>query len=502
MDNRRNWRDGALEFGVIRKMDYREFVGAKLAHSPPTGIEGAAVQSPHLFEFQRDLVQWALRRGRCAIFASTGLGKSRMQLTWADAVARHTGAPVLILAPLAVTAQTAAEGASIGVTAVVVADQYGADAATAGGANVVITNYDKLHRFTPSAFAGVALDESSIVKNFNGKTLAALIDAFADTPFRAAFTATPSPNDYTELGNHAELLGVCSREEMLAEFFCHDGGETQKWRLKGHARQAFWKFVSTWAALVRSPADLGYDGSAYVLLPLTVEHHTIDADAESVRLSGLLFAAEAATLMERKAARRGSVGARVEKCAEMVNSSDEPWIVWCDLNAESDALAASIPGSVEVRGSMTSDEKEAALVAFARGDFRVLVSKPSICGFGLNWQHCAHVAFVGVTDSWEAYYQAVRRCWRFGQKRPVAVHVFASELEGAVVKNLARKESDAEAMAVELSAETADMVRSEVRGSVRTTNDYAANSLMVVPLWLGGAPIADAPKKKRKKVVK
>jgi hypothetical protein len=462
--------------------DYDAFISQKLVHAPPTGIEGATCDHPALFPFQRDLVQWALRRGRAAIFANTGLGKTRMQIVWAHAVSMHVGKPVLILAPLAVAAQTSAEGDAIGVSVTVASS---GDAVTSGVAGVYVANYDKLHRFDPSVFGGVALDESSIVKNYTSSTLAALIAAFAQTSFRCAFTATPSPNDYTELGNHADLLGVCSRTEMLAEFFTHDGGETQKWRLKGHARKSFWTFVSSWGALVRSPADLGYDSSAYSLPPLTVSHHVIEADDATTKAAGMLFAEEASTLTERRNARRASLSRRVSECAALVNATEGPWVVWCDLNDESDALADAIPGSVEVRGSMTNDEKETALIAFARGESRVLVSKPSICGFGMNWQHCANMAFVGVTDSWEAYYQAVRRCYRFGQTRSVSVHIFASELEGAVIKNLKRKESDAAAMAEELSRETSEMVRAEVVGSTRQTNTYGASTAIVVPAWIG-----------------
>lgn len=462
---------------------YSDFVASKLTRSPPTGIEGAVVTDESLFGFQQAIVQWALRRGRAAIFADTGLGKSRMQLTWSAYTTTHTRKPCLILAPLAVAAQTRSEGARIGVDACVVKDGSEVDATSS---RIYITNYDRLHRFDPSVFGSVVWDESSIFKSFNSKTLTQCIEAFASTPFRLACTATPSPNDYTELGTHAEILGICSRVEMLSEFFVHDGGDTQSWRLKGHARKAFWQFVATWAALVRSPADLGYDASAYKLPPLNIEHHMIAADEQSVRESGMLFAQEAKSLMERKTARRGSVAARVAKCVELVNASAEQFVVWCDLNAESDALAAGIEGAVEVRGSMDNDEKEEALRKFAAGEARVIVSKPSITGFGLNWQFSRNMAFVGVTDSWESYYQAVRRQYRFGQKLPVNVHIFASELEGAVVANLQRKERDAAIMAEELAAETAAIVRAEVRGSTRATNDYAASAPMCLPQWIGG----------------
>lgn len=460
---------------------YARFVDGKLTRQPPTGLDWVPELHHGLFPFQRDLVGWALRRGRAAIFADTGLGKSRMQLEWARRVAAARVGRVLILAPLAVAAQTVREGAEIGLDVRLVRDR---SEVGEKGAHVYITNYDRLHRFEPSLFDGVVLDESSVIKHHDAKTLKVLLDAFARTPFRLACTATPSPNDYTELGTHAEFLGVCTRAEMLAEFFVHDGGETQKWRLKGHARSEFWRFVSTWGALLRRPSDLGYDDASYDLPPLHVEHHRIAADPADVRASGLLFAEEASTLSERRNARRSTVDSRVRECADLVNADDEPWVVWCDLNAESEALTKAIRGAIEVRGSQDADEKEARMLAFSTGKARVIVSKPSLCGFGLNWQHAARMAFVGVTDSWEAYYQAVRRCWRYGQKRPVHVHVFASELEGEVVRNLERKERDARAMAEELSRETSDAVRAEVRGLTRTTNAYDPRRVLRVPGWL------------------
>jgi superfamily II DNA or RNA helicase len=455
---------------------YSDFVDRKLALVPPAGLDIPPSLPDGLFDFQSDLVRWALRLGRAAIFADTGLGKSRMQVAWSDAVRRATGRDVLILAPLAVAAQTVDEAAKIGVTVNLCREA----ADVKPGIN--ITNYDRLHKFDCCRFGAVVLDESSCIKHHTSQTLATLMDAFRATPFKLCATATPAPNDWTELGTHAEFLGICTRQEMLAEYFVHDGAETQVWRLKGHAREQFWRFVSSWGALVRKPSDIGYDDSAYRLPSLTVDQHIVRNDG--AQTEGMLFALEANTLSERRDARRCSLDARVSACAEIVNASNRPWIVWCDLNAESDALVAAIPGSVEIRGSDDPDKKERALEDFARGRIRVLVSKPSICGFGLNWQHCSDMAFVGVTDSWEAYYQAVRRCWRFGQKRPVSVHIFASELEGAVVANLKRKERDAEIMAAQLAGETREAVMASVRGSARKTNPYKAMRRISAPAWL------------------
>ncbi len=456
-------------------VSYGDFIERKLSTVPPTGLESFAVPAS-LFPHQQTLVSWALRRGRAAIFADTGLGKSRMQIAWADAVRRHTKLQVLILAPLAVAAQTVGEAAELGVEAVQCREQ-----ADAVGAGIAVTNYDRLHKFDPQAFGAVVLDESSCIKHHNTKTLATLLESFRLTPFKLCATATPAPNDWTELGTHAEFLGICTRAEMLAEFFTHDGGDTQTWRLKGHARQVFWQWVCSWGALVRRPSDLGFDDSAYALPPLHVHEHTVETDMPT---NGMLFACEAQTLSERRDARRMSIEDRVRDCAAIVNADRQPWVVWCDLNAEGDALTAAIDGAVQIAGADDVEVKEKRLADFAEGRVRVLVTKPSIAGFGLNWQHCARMAFVGVTDSFESYYQAVRRCWRFGQQRDVHVHVFASSAEGAVVANLKRKERDAMAMAEALSAETRESVIAQVRGAVRETNSHEAGRRVAVPAFL------------------
>jgi hypothetical protein len=345
-----------------------------------------------------------------------------------------------------------------------------------------ITNYDRLHRFDPSIFGGVVLDESSIIKHHDARTFGILTAAFRKTPFRLCATATPAPNDWTELGTHAEFLGVCTRQEMLAEYFTHDGGDTSVWRLKGHARDVFWRWVCSWGALIRRPSDLGFEDGRYALPPLHLHEHTVETDMPT---NGMLFASEAQTLSERRDARRTSMADRVAECAGIVNGeAKEPWIVWCDLNAEGKALREAIPGSVEISGADDVDTKERRLRDFAEGRTRVLISKPSICGFGLNWQHARRMAFVGVTDSFEAYYQAVRRCWRFGQQSDVHVHIFASDAEGAVVANLKRKEREAIAMAESLSAETRSAVIAEVTGRGRDTNTHQAAHRVEVPAFL------------------
>lgn len=460
-----------------RESTYERFLAKKGAVAVAESVTHGPL-APSLFPHQSDLVTWALRRGRAAIFASTGLGKSRMEIEWARHVVAYTGQPVLMLAPLAVARQMVDEGAEVGVDVKLCREL------SDGSAGVNVTNYDRLRRFDGAAFGGVVLDESSIIKHHDAKTFAALTEAFRATRFKLCGTATPAPNDFTELGTHAEFLGICTRVEMLSEWFVHDGGETQKWRLKGHARAGFWRWVASWGAVVRHPRDLGYETVGYDLPPLEIEQHILPADERSVRAVGTLIPMEARTLSERRAARRGSVEARVAACADVVNANDEQWIIWCDLNAESEALTRAIRGAVEVRGSDDPDAKEERLASFARGEIRVMVTKPKIAGFGLNLQRISNVAFVGVTDSFESYYQAIRRCWRFGQTRRVRVVVYASELEGAVVANLQRKERDAAALADAVAESTRETVLAEVRGVTRLHNDYDARSPMRLPVGL------------------
>ncbi len=454
---------------------YKSFVEEKLKHAAPVGFVGD-IEGYGLKPHQLDLTGWALKRGRAAIFADTGLGKSRMQIAWAERVVKHTGQPLIILAPLAVAEQTVEEGQKIGVKVNHAREQ---DQLTSG---INITNYDRIHKFDVSNFGGVVLDESSCIKHASSKTLQKLLEMFAHTPYKLCATATPAPNDWTELGTHAEFLGIRTNSEMLSEFFIHDAADTGEWRLKGHARKEFWKWVSSWGAMIRSPADLGHDASEYNLPELVVEQHTVDSDEQP--LDGMLFALEANTLSERRESRKASLINRVKACADLVNNDKQPWIVWCDYNAEADALKAAIPDAVEIRGPDDAEVKEKRLHDFAHGNIRVLITKSSIAGFGLNWQHCCRQAFVGVTDSFESYYQAVRRSWRFGQTKPVHVHVFASQLEGAVVANLKRKEIDAREMSEALSKETLESVRAEIYGARKESNPYKAESSIIIPSFL------------------
>jgi DNA modification methylase len=443
-------------------MNYDNFLADKAITSPLAGLADIPPLSAHLFPFQSDIVRWALKRGRAAIFADCGMGKTPMQLEWA----KHIPGNVLILAPLAVAAQTVHEGDKFFIPV-----RYCRDQSTVEP-GITITNYEMLEHFDPSYFTGIVLDESSILKSYDGATRTAIIEAFAQTPYRLACTATPAPNDYMELGNHAQFVGSMSRVEMLSMFFVHDGGETQKWRLKGHAERDFWKWLASWSVMIRKPSDLGYEDGAFVLPKLSMHEHVIDIDKPT---DGYLFSLEAATLQDRIAARRESVGERVAQCASLVNSSDQPWVVWCNLNSESDALRKAIPDAVEIRGNQSIEEKEAALIAFIEGRKRVLVTKSSMSGFGLNLQFCAHMAFVGLSDSWEQFYQAIRRCYRFGQLREVNAHLIIASTEGAVLKNI----KDKDAAAGEMAAQIVDHMRLEmtanIKGTTRTMNEYERN---------------------------
>ena len=456
-------------------MNYEQFIATKAIVSPPSGFQPADLPLKRpLFAFQRACVRWALRRGRAALFHDCGLGKTAQQLAWANEVAHYTKGSVLILAPLAVADQTIAEGRIIGVPVKHVAVMEDVDSP------ICITNYEKLHKFEADRFAGVVLDESSILKSFDGKTRSDLISAFRSTRYKLACTATPAPNDYMELGNHAEFIGVMTREEMLSMFFTHDGGDTSKWRLKGHAQDVFWRWLCAWAVNLRKPSDLGFEDDGFVLPPLAVEQHIVEGEH---KLDGYLFALPASTLHERRAARNGSINQRVKTTASLADHG-RPVLVWCNLNNESKAAASAIDGAVEVTGSDTEEHKISAVRGFIAGTHRVLVSKPSIVGFGMNFQHCADVVFLGLSDSYEQYYQAVRRCWRFGQRRPVSCHLVISHLEGAVLANIRRKEGDAAAMSENMVRHMADISSSEVRGVNRQTTSYYPNETINLPSFI------------------
>lgn len=459
--------------------DYREFLKRKSDIHIPTGMTGDASLCDKTFDFQKDIVKWALLRGRAAVFAGTGLGKTLIEMNWAQNVVEHTNKPVLLLAPIAVASQISIKEApkfNFDVHHI-----HNQDDVTAPG--IYTTNYEKLDHFDLSQFGGVVLDESSILKSYNGHYRTRLINECKQIPFRLAATATPAPNDFMELGNHAEFLGIMSYTDMLATFFVHDGGSTQNWRLRGHAADAFWKWMCSWSVMLRRPSDLGYPNDGYDLPELHQIQHTIGAEYAPNMETGTLFPLQAESLQERIKARRATVDDRVSFAAE-ITPKDGPFVWWCNLNSESEALAKSIPGCVEVRGSDTEKSKEEKLIEFSNGGIEKLVTKSRVCGFGMNWQHCNHTGFVGLNDSFEQVYQAIRRFWRFGQEKEVTAHFIASELEGAIIANLKRKEKQAEEMADKMVSHMSDISSQLIRGAIRDTDEYEPTQPMKLPSFL------------------
>ena len=447
---------------ILKKTDYQEFIDSKKQRPVIAGFDiSESDLHSTLFDFQKVIVKWALKRGRAAIFADTGLGKTRMQISWADQVAKHTSGNVLILAPLCVAQQTVKEGMDIDVSINYCRSQ---DAVMTG---INITNYEMMDKFDLSSFHAVVLDESSILKNRDGKTRNYIIDVCNEIPYKLSCTATPSPNDFMELGNQVEFLGLMSMSEMLSMYFIHDGGETQKWVLKGHGRKKFWEWMATWSVVIKNPSNLGFDGSKYILPELNLHNHVVEIEPTNG-----LFADIAMGMLERNRARKQSIEKRVMKCAELVNNSNAQWVVWCHLNEESELLVRHINDSVDIKGSDSIEKKESSIRDFENGNIRVLISKPSITGFGLNWQHCHNTAFVGLSDSWEQYYQAIRRFYRFGQKKAVNVHVISAESEGAVVENIKRKEQQNTEIGEGMIIHMADMMKNEIFGASILKTDY------------------------------
>jgi superfamily II DNA or RNA helicase len=454
--------------------DYEKFIQSKLRADIASGFDCDVPVGP-LFDFQAACVKWALKRGRAALFLDTGLGKTLCQTTWANLVSDHTGGDVIIVAPLCVAQQTVEEAAKFGITV----NYCRSDDEVVPG--ITITNYEMLDHFDLTGFAGVVLDESSILKSHTSKTREQLVQSFRDTPYKLSCTATPSPNDYIELGNQADFLGVMSAQEMLATFFTHDGGDTSKWRLKGHGKVKFWEWMATWSICIRNPADLGFDGSRYELPPLQMVEHTVSGGQLT---EGQLFHVVAQSLSERREAKRNSMADRIALAAGIANNATGPVIMWCHMNEESELLTKAIPDAVEVTGSMSIDQKTANVMAFTHGDKRVLVTKASICGFGMNWQHCDTMVFAGMDDSFEKYYQAVRRCYRFGQKKPVTVHIITAETEGAVKANIERKQRQANDMAGQMVAYMQKLTRAQIEGARSNTEVYKPTVPMIIPEWI------------------
>lgn len=442
-------------------MTYADFLASKRLTVPQVGFDVApTVINAALFPFQRDITRWALRKGRCAIFADTGLGKTLMQVEWARLVAAQSGKPVLMLAPLSVARQTVREAEKFGVSV-----QYIRSMATVTTAPAIyITNYEMLEHMDSSVFGGVVLDESSILKNLDGKLRHSLTEAFSQTPFRLCCTATPAPNDITEIGRHAEFLGLMSNSEMLAAFFINDMKQKDGvYRLKRHAVKPFYRWLASWGIAVKRPSDLGYADDGYQLPGIDVKLITTNSDYTPDGMMPGFFVGSISAADAHKV-RRATIDDRIDQIAATVNADTDQWVIWAGLNDESDALARAIPGSVNVQGNLSPDAKADAIEAFVSGKTRVLVTKCSIAGFGINMQNCHKMLFCGIDYSWESYYQAVRRCYRFGQKDVVQVVVVTSEQERPIFDVVMQKEAEAVAMTDELIRHAALYEKEELMG--------------------------------------
>lgn len=469
--------------------DYAAFLAAKAQLGGFHGFDPVFMPDK-LFDFQISLVEWAVRKGRSAIFADCGMGKTPMQLAWAENVVRHTGGKVLIATPLAVSHQTVEE-----------AHKFGIDAARASfgvsSSVITVTNYERLHRFDPSDFVGMVLDESSILKSYDGKRRTEITEFMRRLPYRLLCTATAAPNDYTELGTSSEALGELGHMDMLGRFFRNNQGnaiktfrqlprggrgsslkdreilqESAKWRFKGHAEQPFWRWIASWGRALRRPSDLGFDDGPFILPPLTEDHHQVEARELA---DGALFALPAVGLKEQREERKRSLQERCEQVADLVNRTGQPALVWCQLNDEGDLLERLIPDARQVAGSHSDEAKEERLLAFASGKLRVLITKPKIGAWGLNFQHCAHVTYFP-SHSYEQYYQSIRRCWRFGQKRPVRVDIIATEGDADVFKNMRRKAAAADKMFASLTRHMQEAV------TLHRASDFHLTEEM--PAWL------------------
>jgi hypothetical protein len=460
-------------------IDYATFLDGK------TQLDGDDGYAPRdlpafLFGFQASLVEWAIRKGRGGIFADCGLGKTPMQLVWADSVYRQTGKPVLIVTPLAVSYQTKGEAAKFGIEA-----DTSRDGSLPEG--ITITNYERLHLFDPARLGGMVCDESSAIKSFDGVHRALVTDYMRKMRYRLLCTATAAPNDYIELGTSSEALGYLGHMDMLNRFFKNDNGNAIKgqryrwssngsfgkvtWRFKGHAEDGFWRWVCSWARSVRRPSDLGFEDDEFILPPLKHRQHVIEARTRS---EGTLFDFPALGIHEERAEQRRTINERCEAVADLLSDAESA-VAWCHLNAEGDLLARIIPGAVQVSGSDSADAKEEALIAFGKGEIRVLVTKPKIGAWGLNWQHAHRMSFFP-SHSYEQYYQAVRRMWRFGQKHPVTVDIVSTEGGRHALENLQRKAAQADRMFDALVAHMGEAM------SVRRSNEYPAQ--VEVPAWL------------------
>lgn len=460
-------------------MKYEDFIENKLRVEQKNKI---IVQNDELndilFDYQKDLIKWSLKIGKSAIFADTGLGKTFIQLEWARIVFEKTKKPILIVAPLAVVFQTIDESKKLNIVLKYVKTQ----SECFSGIN--ITNYERIENFNPEYFSGIVLDESSILKSFTGTTKKLIIDSFRDLEFKLACSATPAPNDYMELGNHSEFLNVMNLTEMLSMFFVHDGGDTSHWRLKGHAVERFWEWVSSWSAIVKNPSDLGYDGTKHILPEL--KENDVIVNSDYVIDENALFDLPAETLDDRRTFQKNSLDDRINKVCEIVSKNkDDSWVIWCNYNDEADKLHKLIKNSVNVQGSDSPEQKAKNLQLFGKGEIKVLITKPKIASFGLNWQNCHNVIFASLSDSYEQYYQSVRRCYRFGQKYPVNVYRVISDGEIKILDNIKRKNDDFQYMQKKMSVYTKKYVRENLKVEFKELDkSYNPTVEVIIPNWL------------------
>jgi superfamily II DNA or RNA helicase len=454
--------------------EYRAFIASKNKTAQMQGFKPASLNA-HMKHHQSVAVEFALERGSAALFLDTGLGKSLSELEWARQVSEETGKPVLILTPLAVAGQMIREGQKFGIDARQVKEESDV------GQGVMVANYERLPKLDPQAFGGVVLDESSILKSFAGQTRNRLMSAFEETRFKLAATATPSPNDHMELGNHAEFLGVMRQQEMLSQWFINDTSTaSQDWRLKGHAVEDFWQWVASWSRCATLPSDLGGDDTGYVLPEIDRHIHTVAADRMQNVDQGMLFRIPEMSATSFHAEKRLTITERCERAAELA-SHDKPVTVWCETNDESTMLTSMIDGAVEVRGDMTPEEKERRLLGFADGDFRVIVTKAKLAGFGVNWQHCAHAVFASISFSYEQHYQAVRRSHRFGQTERVRNDIVIADTEDVIWQAINVKGRKHDEMKARMSEA---MNKAQNMGRVRTVYDRPLD--LAFPAWLKG----------------
>ena len=451
--------------------EYQEFLKSKSKKVKSTGFEvDKESLNPCMYDYQKDVVAFCLKKGKANIFSDCGTGKTIMQLEWIDQVLKHTGGKGLILAPLAVADQTFNEAEKFGYENVkVVKDQ----SECIDGIN--ITNYEKLSHFDGGSFNAIVLDESSILKAYTGKVRTEILETFKDTPYKLACTATPAPNDYAELANHVEFCNVMSRGQMLSKYFVHDSSQTSKWNLKGHAEKDFWRWLSSFSVFLDDPRKLGYQVEGFDLPELRI--HQIVVDPDTPEEKGKM------TLSDRRQARKDSLDDRCLVASDLANSTHDQWLVWCDLNAESDRLHSLIPDSAEVKGSDKPEHKKESLIGFSNEDVRVLVTKPSIAGFGMNWQNCNKMIFTGLSDSYEQYYQAIRRCWRFGQTKPVDVFIVTSQREGAIKENIERKQKDFERMQKEMTNFSRMFVKENLQTDEIYHDEFFADQKLILPEW-------------------